>query len=392
MKIGEIKIYPVWVPFLPQRPAHKHAPVHFTNIVIEISDSKNRFYGFGEGCLPPHEQIFLEDWIKAAASFISVNTFPWSLNRVYDIQAYVESLPALSSLNPVVCAIETALLDVLGRKQAKPLSAYFPSHHATGFIHYAAAIPAWFSHKQTVAICRIATRLGIKKVRLGVGDDPRHTLNRLETVTRVLSTRCSIGLNPGFTWDTHVAAAQLPLLQRFPVHALEDPMPAHAKGLAELARTLKPMDIKLVAGQSAATIESAADIVAGGLHDTISVQLSRSGGFHRSLKLINYMRQAGINFQIGCHPAEACILSSAGHVLNLLCNDAVNREAACSKLMPGSGMHPGISLLSHGGGAAASRGTGLGMHVNRETVSSLKKNRFDGRRTTLTIKSAASAA
>jgi L-Ala-D/L-Glu epimerase len=169
-------------------------------------------------------------------------------------------------------------------------------------------------------------------------------------------------------------------------------MPAHAKGLAELARTLKPMDIKLVAGQSAATLESAADIVAGGLHDTISVQLSRSGGFHRSLKLINYIRRAGINFQLGCHPAEACILSSAGHVLNLLCNDAVNREATCSKLMPGSGMHPGISLLSHGGGAAASRGTGLGMHVNRETVSSLKKNRFDGRRTTLTIKSAASAA
>ena len=392
MKIGVIKIYPVRVPRLLRRPAKNHAPVNFTNIVIEISDSKNRVCGFGEGCLPPHKQIFLEDWIKAAASFLSVNTFPWNLNSVYEIRAYVESLPVLASLNPVVCAIETALLDVLGRGQDKPLSAYFPSNHAGGFIRYAAMVPTWFSKKQTVEICREAARLGITTVCLGIGDNPRQTLNRLETVTGVLGNCCSLGLNPGFTWNPEAAAAHIPLLHRFPVRTLEDPLPVRTKELAELALSLKAMDIKLVAGRSAATVETAADLIADGLHDTFSVQLSRSGGFHRSLKLINYMRQAGVNFQIGCHAAEACILSAAGHVLNLLCNDAVNREAACSRLMPGPEMSPGISLLSHGGGAIASRGTGLGMHVNRETVYSLKKNRFDGQRTTLTIKAAAPAA
>ncbi len=392
MKIGLIKIYPIRVPPLMRSCAKNTPPVNFTNIVIEIRDSKNRICGFGEGCLPPHRQIFLEDWIKAAASFLSVNMFPWNLNSIYEIRAYIESLPDLTSLNPVVCAIETALLDVLGRKQDKPLSAYFPSHHSAGCVHYAAAVPTWCSRKQTVAICRIAARMGIKTVRLGVGNDPKQTLNRLENVARVMGPRCSLGLNPGSTWDPDVAAAHIPLLQRFPVRTLEDPMPLHTRGLPELVRAMRSMDIKLIAGRSAATVEAAADVVARGLHDTVSVQLSRSGGFHRSLKLINSMRRKGFNFQIGCHAAESCILSSAGHVLNLLCNDAISREAVVSKFLNGSESTPDIFLLNPDGGAIPSKGTGLGIHVNNETVSSLKKNRFDGRRTTLTIKSAASAA
>lgn len=389
MKIGLIKIYPVRVTPLLRSFAKNTHPVNFINIVIEIRDSKNRVCGFGEGCLPPHRQIYLEDWIKAAASFLSVNTFPWNLNSIYEIQAYIEDLPDLSSLNPVVCAIETALLDVLGRKQDKPLSAYFPSHHSASCVHYAAAVPAWCSRKQTVEICRIAAGMGIKTVRLGVGSDPKQTLNRLETVIRAIGRNCSLGLNPGSTWNPEVAAAHIPLLQRFPVCTLEDPLPVHSRGLPSLVRAMRSMDIKLVAGRSAATVEAAAEVVAKGLHDTVSVQLSRSGGFHRCLKLINFLRRKGFNFQIGCHAAESCILSSAGHVLNLLCNDAISREAVVSKWLNGSASTPGMFLLNPGGGAIPSKGTGLGVQVNNESVSSLKKNRFDGRRTTLTIKSAA---
>ena len=388
MKIGLIKIYPVRVPPLLRSFAQSTLPINLTNIVIEISDSKNRVRGFGEGCLPPHRQIFLEDWLKAAASFLSVNTFPWNLNSIYEIQAYIDDLPDLSSLNPVVCAIETALLDVLGRKQNKPLSAYFPSHHSAGCVHYAAAVPAWCSRKQTVEICRIAAGMGMKTIRLGVGSDPKQTLNRLETVSRVMGRRCSLGLNPDSTWDPDVAAAHIPLLQRFPVRTLEDPMPVHTQGLPELARAMRSMDIKLIAGRSAATVETAADVVAKGLHDTVSIQLSRSGGFHRSLKLINSMRQKGFNFQIGCHTAESCILSSAGHVLNLLCNDAISHEAIVSKFLNGSESTTGMFLLNHGGGVTPSKGTGLGTHVNKETVSRFEKNRFNGKQTMLTIKAA----
>ncbi len=386
MKIGLIKIYPVRVPPLLRSHSKNTLRVNFMNIIIEIRDSKNRVCGFGEGCLPPHRQIFLEDWIKATASFLSVNTFPWNLNSIYEIRAYIESLPDLASLNPVVCAIETALLDVLGRKQDKPLSAYFPSHHSAGCVRYAAAVPAWFSRKQTIEICRIASRMGIKSLRIGVGSDPRQTLNRLKTVTGIMGSRCSLGLNPDSSWDPDIAAAHIPLLQSFPVCTIEDPLPVHTRGLSELARALRSMDIKLIAGQSAVTVEAAADVVACGLHDRVSVQLSRSGGFHRSLKLINSMRQKGFNFQIGCHAAESCILSSAGHVLNLLCNDAVGRETVVSKFLTRSETTADIFPLNQSGEAIPAKGTGLGMHVNSKNVSRLRKNRPNGKLATLTIK------
>ena len=101
--------------------------------------------------------------------------------------------------------------------------------------------------------------------------------------------------------------------------------------------------------------------------------------------MINYLRRTGFDFQIGCHAAESCILSAAGHVLNLLCNDAVDREAIFSKFMPVSETDADISRLGQGGGATPSRGTGLGTHVNRGNVSRLKGGRYSGKLPIVTI-------
>ena len=386
MKIGVIKIYPVRVPFRLHPPSWKQVQTNVTNIVIEINDAKSRVRGFGEGCLPPHKQIFMEDWIKAAASFLSVDTFPWNLNSIYEIQAYIGSLPTLSSLNPVVCAIETALLDLLGRRQGKPLSAYFPSRHAAGFIRYAASIPACFSKKQAAQMSRAARHIGITTLRLGIGSNPMQTLKRLEAVTTVFGNRCSLGLNPGLTWDLDSYRAHIPLLERFPIHAVEDPMPIQADGLAELAGRFKSMGIKLIAGQTAATVDSAAVVVSAGLHDAASIQLSRSGGFQRSLALIDYLRRNGVDFQIGCHPAETAILSSAGHVLNLLCCDAVDRETTGAQFVDGTDRSAAAFQINHGGKALPSQGTGLGATVNHAAIAPLRQNRFNGKQVALTIK------
>jgi len=392
MKIGVIKIYPVRIPLRLRASTPKHSPVSFTNIVIEISDAKNRFRGYGEGCLPPQKQIFLEDWIKAAAAFLSVNSFPWNLSSIYEIQVYIESLPPLASLNPVVCAIETALLDILGRKQDKPLSAYFPSHHYTTFINYTAAIPNGLSKRQAVAFCRAAHKLGIRQVRLGVGVNPKKTLNRLETITDIFNSRCRFSLDPGLAWNPEITQAHIPVLERFPVQAIEDLMPIEKKGLAWVADTLKPMGIKLIVGKSALTLEDAQQVVSTGLHDAFSIQLSRNGGFHRSLQLVDYLRQNEFDYQISCHTAGSCILSSAGHIFNLLCRDAVNREAMYAKSVKGFETVTGVTWLRPGGTALPMKGTGLGIHVNRDTISCLKKNRFFSHATTITSESASSTA
>lgn len=392
MKIGVIKIYPVKVPLRLRSSTQNHAPVSFTNIIIEISDAKNRFRGYGEGCLPPQKQIFLEDWIKVAAAFLSVNSFPWNLSSIYEIRAYIESLPPLASLNPVVCAIETALLDILGRKQDKPLSAYFPSHHYTTCINYTAAIPSGLSKRQTVAFCRAAHTLGIRQVRLGVGKDPKKTLKRLETIANIFDSRLTFSLDPDLAWNPATTKAHIPLLERFPVRAIEDPLPLVENGLGQVAATLKPMGIKLIAGQSALTIEDAQRVVSLGLHDAFSIQLSRNGGFHRSLQLVDYLRQHEFDYQISCHTAESCILSSAGHIFNLLCRDAVHREAVYAKSVKGFETVTGVTWLQMGGTAVPMQGTGLGTHVNRDTISTLKKNRFNGHATTITAESIAACA
>ena len=110
------------------------------------------------------------------------------------------------------------------------------------------------------------------------------------------------------------------------------------------------------------------------------------------MQLVNFLRQNEFDYQISCHTAGSCILSSAGHIFNLLCRDAVNREAVYSKSVKGFEMVTGVTWLRPGGTAVPVKGTGLGENVNKENIARLKMNRFNGKVTTLTAKPGSSPA
>ena len=81
-----------------------------------------------------------------------------------------------------------------------------------------------------------------------------------------------------------------------------------AVGLAARARSL---GMELMACESAPTMAAVERIIAGGLHAAINVKLCRSGGFFRSLEIVQRLRTAGLRFQIGCTLGESGLLSAA---------------------------------------------------------------------------------
>ena len=46
--------------------------------------------------------------------------------------------------------------------------------------------------------------------------------------------------------------------------------------------------------------------------DLFNIRLSKCGGFINSLKLASLAREAGLGYQLGCHPGESGLLSAAG--------------------------------------------------------------------------------
>jgi L-alanine-DL-glutamate epimerase-like enolase superfamily enzyme len=100
----------------------------------------------------------------------------------------------------------------------------------------------------------------------------------------------------------------------------------------------------------------------------INVKLSRSGGFRRTLRIIDYPRSSAIPFQIGCNLGESGILSAAGRGLCLLCSDATYYDGSYDRfLLRKNTTAEDVSFGLHGE-AGPLNGPGLGVQVNSEAL------------------------
>ncbi|MBW1754414.1 MAG: hypothetical protein JRJ46_15335, partial [Deltaproteobacteria bacterium] len=97
--------------------------------------------------------------------FTQHDNFPWDLNDVSQIWDFIDSLSKDKDHNAAICALETALLDALGKHQNRYIMDYFSKDFFTGDVYYGASIP--LADKQTVTkLCQLSRKMNISKLRL----------------------------------------------------------------------------------------------------------------------------------------------------------------------------------------------------------------------------------
>ena len=105
----------------------------------------------------------------------------------------------------------------------------------------------------------------------------------------------------------------------------------------------------------------------------LNVRLSKCGGFRNSFKIIDFARQQGIQFQIGCHLGESGILSAAGRILCLLCRDALYCDGSYDEFLLKENITDENISFGPGGKATMLNGSGLGVEVNRQSLTRLSE-------------------
>ena len=128
-----------------------------------------------------------------------------------------------------------------------------------------------------------------------------------------------------------------------------------------------------MADESACSLDDVKKIVKNGHYRMINVRLSKCGGMRNSLKMIDYLRCHGISFQIGCHLGESGILSAAGRVLCLLCNDAVYYDGSYDEYLLEKNVTIENVSFGPGGEAGPLNGPGLGVKVSGQNLSGLSQ-------------------
>ena len=371
MQIDRVNIYKVLLPFKGDFSISRLKGLSSKTIVIEVIGNKDEIRGYGEGV--PIEFVTGETWesvVNSARLFIGQNCFPWELNDVSQIWDFVDTFPNGKEHNTAICAIELALLDALGKSQRRSVIDYFPQEYLVGKVHYGAAITLG-NKERIIQICQWIKKLGISHVRIKMGKDFEQNKNIVEIAGSVLDNNCELRIDPNGVWDRDLAFRHLPLIEKYKVKIVEEPMMRDEPGFPEFVELLRSKGIILMACESAPTLEDVKRIVTGGYYQMINVKLCRSGGFRRSLGIIDEIRKSGLSFQIGCTLGESGILSAAGRTLCLLCGDAVNYDGSYDEFLLKENTTVGNVSFGPGGEAGALGGHGLGVTVRKESLTRL---------------------
>ncbi len=141
--------------------------------------------------------------------------------------------------------------------------------------------------------------------------------------------------------------------------------------IAHLAEMIQNSGVILMADESACSLGDVQRILREGYYQMVNVRLSKCGGFRNSLRIIDYLRQNKVPFQIGCHLGESGILSAAGRALCLLCKDALYYDGSYDEFLLKKNITKENVSFGLGGKAGPLPGPGLGVEINMQNLKQL---------------------
>ena len=364
MQIDKVVIRQVKLPFSFDFSHSLRKRSYVNNIIVEIIADQGKIMGYGEGA--PRSYVTgesTESVVKSICHFIKHDNFPRILNDISQVWNFVDNITFGRENNAAICALETSLLDALGKSQNRYIIDYFSKDFITDTIYYGAAIPL-DNRNKVMEMCRLIKSLEINALRLKLGKNIEQNKTMLETVRLVFGEDYDLRVDINCGWDGRLAAMHIPLIRKYNVKAIEQPMMPNYPDLADFASRMQDIGVLLMADESACSFDDVKKIINESYYKMINVRLSKCGGFRNSLRMIDYLRQNGVPFQVGCQLGESGILSAAGRVLCLLCRDAVYYDGSYDKFLIKENVTSEDVSFGLKGEAGPLNRPGLGIGVN----------------------------
>jgi L-Ala-D/L-Glu epimerase len=209
---------------------------------------------------------------------------PFALERIDEALEH-----ALGRNGSVRSGISAALHDLVGKKLGVPVWKLWG-------LDPAAAPPSSF----TIGIdelgvmrdkVREAARYPILKIKVGTPQDEAVlAMIREEAPDKVLRVDANTG------WTAKQAIAAIPMMQRYGVEFVEQPLPAHDLEGLRILRENSPLPI--VADESCETAVDVARLA--GVVDGVNIKLAKCGSLREALRIVHAARAHGMSVMLGC--------------------------------------------------------------------------------------------
>ena len=205
-----------------------------------------------------------------------------------------------------LCAVDTALWDLLGRRFGVPLYRLFgldPSRTCRTSYTLGIAEPSEVARR-----AQKASHYPILKIKLGtkqqLGEDL--DIEIIEAVRGVYGGTIRIDAN--CAWSVDEAIEKIYALQQYEIEFYEQPVPPGDPD--DLARLKKGVpDAVIVADESCVVPEDVAAL--SGVVDGINIKLVKCGGITPALRMIETARSLGLGVMLGCMVESSCLITAA---------------------------------------------------------------------------------
>lgn len=315
---------------IPFRTVFKHASAARTiaeNVIVLIED-EDGLVGYGEGCPRPYvtgeSQESAQAFLHRRAESVAVE-----VDSVAALHAWISGDREIDANPSAACALELALLDLLGRRAVAPverllgLEPIAVSPRATAV--YGDSSPLAFAAQYAAFGWN-----GMRDSKLKLSGDPQRDRRR----ARWLARRGPVRFDANNLWaDSAASVPKLAPLARY-AWAVEEPVKARDfEGMAKISRET---GLAIILDESF-LVAADLDVIPTDGTFVVNVRVSKLGGLIRTLKALRDAGARGVKVVVGAQVGETSILARAGLVA----------VSAAAQAMLGYEGGYGVHLLAH---------------------------------------------
>jgi L-alanine-DL-glutamate epimerase-like enolase superfamily enzyme len=270
------------------------------------------------------------------------------------------------------CAVEISILDAFGCVFGESVSAvveqYPPAtaiREPRDVVQYGAVIDAGNHALPRKSLVRRLYGFRDCKVKVGApgDDDPA----RLKTIRKWIGPRVDLRVDANGAWRSADAWQKVMNLVPSRISCVEQPLP-HEE-LSALSELRRQVPVPVMLDESLTSEIDARAAIDADACDLFNIRLSKCGGFLASLRLAAMAHEAGLGYQLGCHPGETGILSAAGRHWVASVANIRYVEGSYDRHLFGRLLTNEDITFGYGGRAPALKSPGLGVTIDTAALS-----------------------
>ncbi len=329
MRIERLDVYRFPAPF---KVVFRHASASRSEAanVIVAARGPDAVTGYGEGC--PREYVTGET-VESAVAFIEKHksSLIRQVEALEGLRAWIQAHRDEIDANPAAfCAVEIAVLDLLGNVEQQPIEDLLGISRLTGVFGYSAVLgdakPASFERQ-----VEQYWGMGFRDFKVKVSGDAVRDRQKLAVLTRRKDPATRIRLDANNLWRD--AADAIGYLKSVGAHvfAIEEPLQSgDLEGFRQVAREC---GVKIILDESLLRTRQLKELD-DSEHWIVNLRVSKMGGIIRSLELAKEAARHGIGIIVGAQVGETSILTRASlAVMNEHRQSLVAAEGAFGTLL-----------------------------------------------------------